>query len=290
MGLKIFLNGDFVDKGEAVISVFDHGVLYGDGVFEGIRSYDRRVFRLDKHLDRLYDGAKMIRLKIPMTKDDMKKKIIETLKINNLDNAYIRVVVTRGPGDLGLDPRKCSKPTIFIITDKITLYPSEYYEVGLPIIIAKTRRNHPLSMDPRIKSLNYLNNIMAKSEAIDAGTEEALMLTVEGAVAECTGDNIFIVRDKGISTPPSSVGALKGITQSEVVEIAKKNGIGVVFKNISKDDLFAADECFLTGTAAEVIPVVKIDGKMIGKGKPGDITRKLIQEFREVVKSDGNSY
>lgn len=290
MGLKVFLNGNFVDTEKAMISVFDHGVLYGDGVFEGIRSYDRRIFRLDKHLDRLYDGSKMIRLKIPMPKDDMKSKIIDTLRINNLDNAYIRVVVTRGPGDLGLDPRKCPVPTVFIITDKIDLYPKEYYEGGLPIIIAKTRRNHPLSMDPRIKSLNYLNNIMAKSEAIDAGTEEALMLSVEGEVAECTGDNIFIVSGGGIYTPPSSIGALKGITQAEVIEIARKNGIKVFLKSISKDDLFAADECFLTGTAAEVIPVVKIDGKIIGKGKPGAITRKLIQEFRDVVKSDGSSY
>ncbi len=290
MGYKIYLNGEFVEKENAKISVFDHGLLYGDGVFEGIRSYSRRVFRLDAHVWRLYKSADSIRLNIPMTQEDFKKNIVETLKVNNLDDAYLRVVVSRGPGDLGLDPRKCKEPTIFIITDKITLYPKHFYENGLEIIIAKTKRNHPLSLNPQIKSLNYLNNILAKIEAIDAGTEEALMLSIDGHAAECTGDNIFIIKDGEIKTPSDDVGSLEGITQKAVIELAEKRGIKTRFKKMFPKEIFEGDECFLTGTAAEIIPVTRIDGKVIGKGVPGEITKKLLADFRELTKIDGTSY
>ncbi|MGB3112085.1 MAG: branched-chain-amino-acid transaminase [Candidatus Omnitrophota bacterium] len=291
MGMKVYLNGEFVEKENARISVFDHGLLYGDGVFEGIRSYSRRVFRLMEHLDRMYDGADVMRLKIPMSKKEFKDSIIETLKVNDLDDAYIRAVVTRGPGDLGLDPRKCHDSTVFIITDKIVLYPKEFYEKGLPITVAKTRRNHPLTLDPKVKSLNYLNNIFGRIDAIDAGTEEALMLTVDGYVAECTGDNIAVVKDGKLITPHSSVGALEGITQKAVAELADKRGIGVEFdEKMQLDKIFEADECFLTGTAAEIIPVVKVDDCVIGNGKPGKITRLLWEDFRELTKTDGIEY
>lgn len=290
MGLKVFLNGKLVDKNNATVSVFDHGLLYGDGVFEGIRSYARCVFRLKEHVDRLYKSAEAIRLDIGMTKKDMIDAVIKTLKANKLDNSYIRVVVTRGYGDLGLDPRKCPKSTVFVITDKIKLYPEEMYEKGMPIIIAKTRRNHPLSLDPRIKSLNYLNNILAKIEAIDAGTQEALMLTVDGYVVECTGDNIFIVKNGKLISPLSGLGALEGITQGSVIEIAKKMGIKVERRKMRPAELYGADECFLTGTAAEIIPVVKIGAKKIGNGKPGDMTWVLRQEFKEMTLTGGVGY
>ncbi len=290
MGKKIFLNGEFIDREDAKVSIFDHGLLYGDGVFEGIRSYNRRVFRFDEHVDRLYRSAKSIQLKIPMPKEELKSKIIEALNINGLDDAYIRVVVTRGVGDLGLDPRKCKNPTVFIIADKIALYPDELYKNGLPIVIAKTRRNHPSTLDPRIKSLNYLNNILGKIEAIDAGTEEALMLSVEGYVAECTGDNIFVVNNGGLFTPPFEHGSLEGITQKAVIELAKKRGIKTEFKKMFPNEILEAEECFLTGTAAEIIPVVKLDGRNIGTGKPGGITTQLLQDFRELTKTDGVEY
>ncbi|HNX91611.1 MAG TPA: branched-chain-amino-acid transaminase [Candidatus Omnitrophota bacterium] len=290
MGLKIYFNGEFVEQENAKVSVFDHGLLYGDGVFEGIRSYNRRVFRLQDHMDRLYNGAKETRLEIPLTKKEFEKAILETLKINNLDDSYIRAVVTRGPGDLGLDPRKCNKATVFIIAGKIKLYPAEFYEKGLPIIIAKTRRIHPTAINPRIKSLNYLNNILAKIEAIDAGTDEALMLTNDGFVAECTGDNIYSVKNGVIYTPPCEIGALEGVTQKVVIELAEARKIKVKRVKMKPKDFFKTDECFLTGTAAEIIPVTKVDGKKIGKGVPGKITLELREDFRALTQKVGVGY
>jgi branched-chain amino acid aminotransferase len=290
MGYKIFLDGNFVEKEDAKVSIFDHGLLYGDGVFEGIRSYNRKVFKLEEHINRLFESADAIRLKVPMTKWDFESKIIETLKINKLDDAYIRVVVTRGVGDLGLDPRKCKKPTVFIITDKIVLYPKELYDNGLPITVAKTRRNHPITVDPRIKSLNYLNNILGRIDAIDAGTEEALMLNIDGYITECTGDNIFLVKDNKLYTPPADLGALEGVTQDLVVELAKKRGIETEYKKMLPEELFGADECFLTGTAAEIIPVVKLDDKVIGTGKPGPMYKQLLADFRKVAETEGVQY
>ncbi len=290
MGFKIFLNNEYVDSEDAKISIFDHGLLYGDGVFEGIRSYNRRVFRLKEHLDRLYEGADAIRLEIPLAKEELHEKIIETLKMNDLDNAYIRVVITRGRGDLGLDPRKCTDPTVFIITDKIALYPKEFYEKGLPVIITKTRRNHPEALNPKIKSLNYLNNVLGKIDAIDGGTEEAVMLTVDGYVVECTGDNIFIVENGKLVSPPNELGALFGVTQATVIELAEERGIEFAYEKMKPERLFAADECFLTGTAAEVIPVVSIDDKIIGTGNPGEVTKALMRDFREFTKGNGTRY
>jgi len=290
MGLKVFLNGEFVDSDKAAISVFDHGVLYGDGVFEGIRSYNRKVFRLKEHLDRLYQSAAAISLKIPVSKEVFRENILETLKINELDDAYIRVVVTRGRGDLGLDPRKCKTPTIFIIVGKIALYPEDFYEKGLAIVVSKVKRNHPEALDPKIKSLNYLNNILAKIEAIDAGAEEAIMLSLDGYVAECTGDNIFMVTGGKLITPESGIGALEGITQKIVIEIAIETGIEVEYKKVKMDDLLLSEECFLTGTAAEIIPVVKIDGNNIGRGRPGKITQNLRGKFRALTGTEGAGY
>lgn len=288
--MKIYFNGNLVDKEKAYVSVFDHGLLYGDGVFEGIRAYDGLVFRLKEHIDRLYKSADAIELKITLTKKEMEEAVVTTLKVNNLRDAYIRPIVTRGVGDLGLDPRKCPKPTIFIIAHKITLYPKEMYAKGLKIITAKTRRNYPQALDPRIKSLNYLNNILAKIDAIKAGTEEAIMLTHDGYVAECTGDNIFIVKSGELITPPVNIGALEGITRDAVIGLAKKTGVLFSEKLMRLEDVYAADEVFLTGTAAEIIPVVSIDGKQIGNGKPGEITLKLTEAFRELTKSDGVKY
>lgn len=290
MAGKVFLNGEFVDAKDAVLSVFDHGVLYGDGVFEGIRSYNRKVFRLVEHLDRLYESAEAIRLKISMEKEDLLDKVTQTLKINELDDGYVRVVVTRGAGDLGLDPRKCEKPTIFIIAGKISLYPEAFYEKGLAIVVSKIKRNHPESLNPKIKSLNYLNNILAKIDAIDSGAEEAIMLSVDGYVAECTGDNILMVKNGRLITPEGNVGALEGITQEVIINLAEENGIEVEHKKILLDEVFSADECFLTGTAAEIIPVVKIDGKSVGNGKPGEITRKLREKFRALTGTEGAAY
>jgi len=288
--MKIYLDGKLVDREKAVISVFDHGLLYGDGVFEGIRTYDSLVFRLKEHIDRLYRSADAIELKIPLTKPEMVKAVIDTLKANSLKDAYIRLVVTRGVGDLGLDPRKCPKATVFIIADKIALYPQKYYEHGLAIITASTRRNLPQALDPRIKSLNYLNNILAKIEAIKAGTEEAIMLSYDKHVAECTGDNIFIVLGGKLMTPLVSIGALEGITRDAVIKIAKASGIPFCEKILNMEDLYAASEVFLTGTAAEIVPVVKIDGQMIGDGKPGKLTLNLREELKKLTKSDGVKY
>ncbi len=289
--MKVYINGKFYDKEEAKVSVFDHGLLYGDGVFEGIRSYNHRIFKLREHIDRLYNSAKAIMLEIPMTKQEMEKAIIETLKINNLSDAYIRVVVTRGIGDLGLDPRKCKSPSVIIITDKIVLYPQEYYENGLELITVSTRRNLPSAINPAIKSLNYLNNIFAKIEAIKAGCEEAIMLNKDGYVAECTGDNIFIVKNKVLITPPIYIGALPGITRETVIDIAKKKlNLEVIEEVFTVYHIYTADECFLTGTAAEVIPVVKVDSRIINDGKPGEITRQIIKEFKLLTQTSGVPY
>ena len=288
--MKIYLNGKLVDKDKAHISVFDHGLLYGDGVFEGIRTYDSLIFRLKEHIDRLYRSADAIQLKIPLTKTAMMEAVIETLKANKLEDAYIRLVVTRGVGDLGLDPRKCPVPTIFIITHKIALYPKEFYQKGLEIVTATTKRNLAQALDPRIKSLNYLNNILAKLDAIESGTEEAIMLNYQDYVAECTGDNIFIVKDGELITPPVEVGALEGITRDAVIILAKKLDMPFYEKMLKMDDVYGAKEVFLTGTAAEIISVVKIDARKIGDGKPGAMTLRLTDEFRKLTKVDGVKY
>jgi len=288
--MKIYLDGKLVDREKAVVSVFDHGLLYGDGVFEGIRAYHGRVFKLSEHLDRLFRSARAILLEIPLSKKDLEKAVLTTLRANHLKDAYIRLVVTRGVGDLGLDPRKCKKPTVFIITDKITLYPEEFYEKGLHVVTSSVKRNIAEALNPTIKSLNYLNNVLAKVEAIRQHAPEAIMLNREGYVAECTGDNIFIVKQKTLITPPSWAGALEGITRHVVMDIARKT-----LKLEVKEDLFTpydvhvADEVFLTGTAAEVVPVATVDAHTIGPGKPGPITLRLIREFRELTQRDGVS-
>ena len=288
--MKIYLDGKLVEKEKAVLSVFDHGLLYGDGVFEGIRTYDGLIFRLKEHVDRLYKSADAIQLRIPLTKTKMMEAVIETLKANRLKDAYIRLVVTRGVGDLGLDPRKCKHPTVFIITHKIALYPEEFYEKGLEIVTATTRRNSPQALDPRIKSLNYLNNILAKIDAIESGTEEAIMLTTDEYVAECTGDNIFILKDGELLTPPVDIGALEGITRDAVIMLAKRSDVPFYEKMLRMEDLYAADEVFLTGTAAEIIPVVKIDERPIAGGTPGPKTLALREAFRQLTKVDGVRY
>ncbi len=285
--LKILLDGKLVDEKEAKISVFDHGLLYGDGVFEGIRAYSGRVFRLKEHVDRLFDSAKAIMLDIPFSKKKMTEEILATLRANSLRDAYIRVVVTRGKGDLGLDPVKCPRPTYFIIADKIALYPKEFYEKGLKIATVSIRKNIPEAINPRIKSLNYLNSILAKIEGRQRGVEEALLLNKDGFVAEGTGDNIFIVSRGKLVTPHYSVGALEGITQQAVIYLAGKNKIEVHREFFTRFCIFTAEECFLTGTAAEIIPVIEADGRKIGNGKPGKITRRLISDFRRLVKTTG---
>lgn len=283
----IYLNGEFVPKEKAVVSVFDHGLLYGDGVFEGIRAYHGRVFKLGEHLDRLYDGARAITLEIPVSKDEMKEIVLETLRRNGLKDAYIRLVVTRGPGDLGLDPRKCPKAFVFCIAASIVLYPDELYEKGLSVITVSTRRNIPTACIPRVKSLNYLNNIYAKLEANLAGVPEAIMLNNEGYVAEATGDNIFIVKNGVLITPPSSAGILEGITRNAVMDLAREKGIPVAEKMFTMFDVYTADEVFFTGTAAEVIPCINVDGRLIADGKPGVMTKELIEAFHELTKVDG---
>jgi branched-chain amino acid aminotransferase len=287
VGLIIYLDGKYVPEEEAVVSVFDHGLLYGDGVFEGIRAYHGRVFKLKEHIDRLYESAQTIKLNIELTKEEMTEVVLETLRRNNLQDGYIRLVVSRGKGDLGLDPRKCAKSFVFCIAAGIQLYPEELYEKGLSIVTVATRRNIPEAMNPRVKSLNYLNNIMAKIEATLAGVPEALMLNNEGYVAEATGDNVFIVKNGVLITPPPFVGLLEGITRNAVMELARAKGIKVEERVFTRHDVYIADECFLTGTAAEVIPVVSVDGRQIGDGKPGKMTLELIKDFRELTKVDG---
>ncbi|GAB4127111.1 MAG: branched-chain-amino-acid transaminase [Thermogutta sp.] len=285
MALKVFISGKFYDKDDAKVSVFDHGLLYGDGVFEGIRSYAGKVFRIQQHLDRLWDSAKAIWLTIPMSKEEMAAAIEETLRLNGIEDGYIRVVVTRGAGTLGLDPNRCSDPQVIIITDHISLYPKELYEKGLELITVSTIRNHPAALSPRIKSLNYLNNILAKIEGLQAGCIEALMLNHKGEVAECTGDNIFLVRKGELLTPPKEAGILEGITRDAVIELACESGISVREIPLTKHDVYIADECFLTGTAAEVVPVVKVDSRPIGDGAPGPITRDLMAKFHRLTRN-----
>jgi branched-chain amino acid aminotransferase len=286
MSLQVYIGGKFYDKANAKISVFDHGLLYGDGVFEGIRAYSGRVFRLEAHVDRLFDSALAINLRIPMAREAVGRAIVETMELNKLRDAYIRVIVTRGAGSLGLDPRKTTDPQLIIITDSIQLYPPELYEHGLKIVTAGTIRNHPSALNPRIKSLNYLNNILAKMEGINAGCLEALMLNQHGEVAECTGDNIFVVRKGELHTPAVNAGILEGITRDAVMELARGAGIAVFERVMDRHDIFTADECFLTGTAAEVIPVVDLDGRPIGDGKPGPITKELLRRFHLLVRGE----
>ena len=285
MGLKIYINGQIVPQEDAKISVFDHGLLYGDGVFEGIRAYNGKIFTLDEHLDRLYDSATAISLKIPITKAEMAEAIKKTMKANNLADSYIRLVVTRGVGKLGLDPNKCATPQIIIITDTIELYPKALYEKGLDIVTVTTIRNHFSALDPKIKSLNYLNNILAKVESIQAGAGEALMLNKDGYVAECAGDNVFIFKNNILRTPPSSAGILVGITRNVVMKLATEMGVQVREELMTRYDLYIADECFLTGTAAEIIPVVKIDRRTIGTGKPGKLTLDLLKRYRDLTQN-----
>lgn len=289
MSLQIYIGGKFYDKADAKISVYDHGLLYGDGVFEGIRAYGGRVFRLRQHVDRLYDSARAIHLVIPMTRADMGAAVEKTIAVNGLKDAYVRLVVTRGAGSLGLDPRKTTDPQVIIIADSIQLYPEELYEHGLKIITAGTIRNHPAALNPRIKSLNYLNNILAKIEGTNAGCLEALMLNHLGHVAECTGDNLFIVKRGAIHTPSIDSGILEGITRDAVIEIARAIGLTVVERTMDRHDILTADECFLTGTAAEVIPCVELDGRAIGDGRPGPITRDLHRRFHAHVRGEAIS-
>jgi branched-chain amino acid aminotransferase len=285
--MKIFIDGKFLSERDAKVSVFDHGLLYGDGVFEGIRIYHGNVFKLREHIDRLYLSAKAILLEIPMTPAELMKATVETCRANKLRDGYIRLVITRGVGTLGLNPRSCKKASVIIIAGKIQLYPPEYYQRGLDIVTVPTTRNLHNSVNPAIKSLNYLNNILAKIEANNAGVEEAIMLNAEGFVAECTGDNIFIIRNGALFTPPLSAGALYGITRQTVIELAEQTGMKVSEPNLTRYDLFCADECFITGTAAEIVPVVKIDGRVIGSGKPGPLTRKLTEEYHALTKVSG---
>ncbi len=285
--MKIYIDGKFYDRENAKISVFDHGLLYGDGVFEGIRAYNGKVFKLTEHLKRLFHSARAITLQIPLKIEELEIAVLQTLKENELKDAYIRLVVTRGEGDLGLDPRKCPTPCIFIIAGKITLYPDELYVKGLDLVTVATKRNISEALNPCIKSLNYLNNIMAKIEANRAHAPEAIMLNKDGYVAECTGDNIFIVINRKLITPPCWAGALDGITRGTVMDLAKNLKIEVREELFTPYNIYTADEVFLTGTAAEVIPVTKVDDRIIGDGKPGPITKNLIQEFRALTQKTG---
>jgi branched-chain amino acid aminotransferase len=285
--MKIYIDGKYCDEKGAKISVFDHGLLYGDGVFEGIRAYNGRVFKLKEHIDRLFKSAKAILLTIPLSHEEMMRAVVETCRRNKLRDGYIRLVVTRGVGTLGLNPNRCINPSVIIIAGKIQLYPEELYRKGLEIITVPTVRNLHSALNPAIKSLNYLNNILAKIEAMNGGCEEAVMLNAEGFVAECTGDNIFILNGKQLRTPPLSAGALYGITREVVIELAEQAGLTVSEPNLTRYDLFNADECFLSGTGAELIPVVKIDGRLVGSGKPGPATAQLISAYRALTNRSG---
>jgi branched-chain amino acid aminotransferase len=281
---KVYINGKFFDKADAKISVYDHGLLYGDGVFEGIRVYDGKIFRLRQHVDRLYESARAIKLDIPIPREQMIEAITSTVKANNKQNGYIRPIVTRGAGTLGLDPRKTTDPQVIVIVDDISLYPPEVYEHGLELATVSTIRNHPAAVNPRIKSLNYLNNILAKIEGIQAGCLEALMLNHKGEIAECSGDNIFLIKHGVLRTPSLEAGILAGVTRDAVLELAHAAKIPVQEMPLTRHDVYTADECFLTGTAAEVIPVVKCDGRSIGTGKPGPITRQLRERFHVLAR------
>ncbi len=285
--MKIYIDGKYYDEKNARVSVLDHGLLYGDGVFEGIRAYNGRVFKLAEHIDRLYYSAKAILLNIPMTHRAMTQAVLAACRRNKIRDGYIRLVVTRGIGSLGLNPYQCKGPAVIIIADKIQLYPPELYQRGLEIITVPTTRNLHSALNPAIKSLNYLNNILAKIEALNAGCEEAVLLNAEGYVAECTGDNIFIVKGNALCTPPLSAGALYGITRGVVMDLARQNGMSVSEPNLTRYDLFNADECFLTGTGAEIIAAVKMDGRVIGQGKPGPVAARLTGQYRALTKSSG---
>ena len=281
---KVWINGELFDRADAKISVFDHGLLYGDGVFEGIRVYGGKVFRLREHIDRLYESARHILLEIPLAREAMTQAVLDTVKADAKHDGYIRLVITRGSGSLGLDPGKCSNPQVIVIVDDISLYPVEFYEKGLEVITASIIRNHPNALNPRIKSLNYLNNILAKIEAVRAGCHEAIMLNHNGEVAECTGDNIFLVKRGVLRTPHLVAGILEGVTRNAVLELAREAKIPVQEMALTRHDVYSADECFLTGTAAEVVPVVKCDGRPIGSGKPGPITRQLRERFHQLAR------
>ena len=285
--MKIYIDGKYYDERNAKVSVFDHGLLYGDGIFEGIRAYNGRVFKLKEHIDRLFCSAKAILLGIPMSHADIMAATVETCRRNRIRDGYIRLVVTRGAGTLGLNPRSCKKPSVIIIAGKIQLYPPELYQQGMDIITVPTTRNLHSALNPAITSLNYLNNILAKIEANNAGCEEAIMLNAEGFVAECTGDNIFVVKEGHLLTPPLSAGALYGITRRTVMDLGAQSGLTVSEPDLTRYDLFNADECFLTGTAAELMPVVKIDGRTIGSGKPGPVTRNLVTKYHTLTKASG---
>ena len=284
MALKIWIDGKLVDKDDAKISVYDHGLLYGDGVFEGIRVYAGKLFRVEAHLRRLYDSARAIRLNIPMPPEQFLAAIRETVKANNFNDCYIRACVTRGVGFLGIDPNKCKNPSVFIIADSIQVYPKDMYEKGMAVITSSIIRNHPQALSPRIKSLNYLNNILARIEANDAGVAEAIMLNHVGNVAECTADNVFIVRDGQVRTPTIVDGVLEGVTRQTIIDLCARMSIPCAERSIQAYDLYTADECFLTGTGAEVVPVTKIDGRTVGSGEPGPITRRLIEAFHKYVR------
>jgi branched-chain amino acid aminotransferase len=285
--MKIYIDGKYCDEGQAKISVFDHGLLYGDGIFEGIRAYHGRIFRLQEHIERLFRSAKAILLTVPMSPAELMTAVVETCRRNRVRDGYIRLVVTRGVGTLGLNPNRCENPSVIIIAGKIQLYPPELYAKGMEIITVPTVRNLHSALNPAIKSLNYLNNILAKIEANNAGCEEAILLNAEGFVAECTGDNLFIVQEGELQTPPLSAGALYGITRRVVLELAAEAGLKTREMNLTRYDLFNAEECFLTGTGAEVVPVVKIDGRVIGTGKPGPVTKDLVAQYHALTKVSG---
>jgi branched-chain amino acid aminotransferase len=287
MSGAVYVNGRIVSKDDAVVSVFDHGFLYGDGVFEGIRVYDGRIFRLEEHLDRLYASAKTIMLEIPLDRDAFRAALVETVRASGLRDAYVRPVVSRGVGDLGIDPRKCPQPTVVIIVDAIRLYPAEAYARGLRMVTASVRRPAPDALNGRVKSLNYLNNILARLEANRAGVDEALMLTADGYVCECSADNVFIVTGGQVLTPAAHLGLLQGITRDAVLDLAREAGLPAAERVFTLHDVYTADECFLTGTGAEIAPVVEVDGRPIGDGRPGPVTRRLTQAFRDLVRRSG---
>jgi branched-chain amino acid aminotransferase len=284
---KIYIDGKFYSEANAKVSVFDHGLLYGDGIFEGIRFYNGHVFRLEQHLERLWNSARSICLDIPMTRQEMTEALLETIRQNHLRDGYIRLVVTRGVGNLGLNPEQCKNPSVIIIVATIALYHEDFYRKGLSIVTVATRRSNPASLNPAVKSLNYLNNVMARIEANLASADEALMLNDAGNVAECTADNVFIIKHGKIFTPPITAGALQGITRSVVFDIAGEFDIKVIEADFTRHDIFVADECFLTGTAAEIVPVVKADGRIIGNGKPGPITTRIVARFRDMTHNTG---
>jgi len=287
MGISYYIDGKLYPKEEAKVSVLDHGFLYGDGVFEGIRAYNGRVFRLEQHFDRLWQGARTLMLQIPLSRDELRKAVLWTLRENKLRDAYIRLVVTRGVGDLGLDPRKCPRPSVIIITDTISLYPAELYERGMEVVSVSTRKNRPDALNPNIKCLNYLNQILGRLEVNREGAPEGIMLNQDGHVAEATADNIFMVLKGVLVTPPAIAGILLGITRETVLEVAVKEAIPTEEKLFGLHTLYNSDECFLTGTGAEVVPVVKVDGRTIGAGVPGEMTRRIIKSFRELVQQEG---